>query len=185
MAFVRQRGARVVGRPRGQRGAPPATCGAHGDVEACYGHAGQAEAETAAQDDGQAEGALRAEVLLTRLRLASLDHAELHHPRRHVRGLRASGFEVREVRLALRHVLALCPGVALIEPRAVEGDAPKHILKRGLRAQPCGQPSKPVAARAVRTMRARHAHDDVGIGREAGHVRAARWAHEAGYRTAS
>lgn len=62
MAFVRQRGSRIVGRSRRQRGASLAACGAHGGVEARSGHAEQAEAEnSAAQDDGRAEGALRAD----------------------------------------------------------------------------------------------------------------------------
>ena len=62
MAFVRQRGSPIVGRPRGQRGASLAPCGAHGGAEARSGPAEQAEAENpAAQDDGRAEGALRAD----------------------------------------------------------------------------------------------------------------------------
>jgi hypothetical protein len=56
---------------------------------------------------------------------------------------------------------------------------PKHVLQRGLRAKPIGQPGEPVAARAVRMMRTGHAHDDVGIGREAGNVGPDGRAHDA------
>lgn len=112
-------------------------------------------------------------------RLPSLDHAQPQHPGRHVGRLRAGGFKVREVRPALRHVLAFRPRVPLIEPGAIGGDAPKHVLQRGLRAQPSGQPRKPVAARAVRTVRAGHADDDIGIGRQARHLRPARRSHAA------
>jgi hypothetical protein len=56
---------------------------------------------------------------------------------------------------------------------------PKHVLQRSLRAKPSGQPSEPVAAGAVRMMRPGHAHDDIGIGREAGDVRPNERAHGA------
>lgn len=89
MAFVRQRGSRLVGRSRGQRGASATTCGARGDVEARHGPPEQAEAETAAQNDGQAEGSLRArERRRLRHGYAFLPWTvrRLHQPGRHGRG---------------------------------------------------------------------------------------------------
>ena len=171
-----------VTRPRDQRSASPPTCGARENAEAGSEPPGQAEAESAAAPNGgqaQADLKARLDTSSTRLCLSSLDHAQPHQSRRHVGRLRAGGLKIREVRLALRHVLAFRPRVPLIEPRAIEGDASQHVLQRGLWAQPSGQPGEPVAARTVRTVRAGHADDDIRIGCQAGHLRPARRSHAA------